>query len=83
MDTQRRGTETGMDYEDYLQVFLLAKGKNEKLSGGMDMVELSVRSLPGRSSFCLDSCIASIEASIDVKANSRKTFTVTKQYSYI
>lgn len=83
LDTQRRGTETGMDYEDYLQVFLLAKGKNEKLSGGMDMVELSVRSLPGRSSFCLDSCIASIEASIDVKANSRKTFTVTKQYSYI
>ena len=83
LDTERRGTETGMDYEDYLQVFLLTKGKQAKLSGGMDMVELSVRNLPGRSGFCLDSCIASIEASIDVKANSRKVFTATKQYSYI
>lgn len=83
LDTERRGTETGMDYEDYLQVFLLTKGKTAKLKGGMDMVELSVRSLPGREAFQLDSCIVSVEASIDVRANTRKIFTATKQYSYI
>ncbi len=83
LDTERRGTETGMGYEDYLQVFLLTKGKTAKLKGGMDMVELSVRSLPGREAFQLDSCIVSVEASIDVRANTRKIFTATKQYSYI
>ena len=49
----------------------------------MDMIELSVRSSTGQDSFRLDSCIEAIEASVDVRAGGKKTFTVTKQYSYI
>lgn len=83
LDTERRGTADGMSYEDYLQVFLIMQGKNSKLERGMDMFELSVRSLPGRSEFCMDSCISAIEAFIDVQANNRKIFTATKQYGYL
>lgn len=81
LDTVRRGNEKGLSYEDYLQVLLLTKGKEEKLKRGMDMVELCIRA-KGRPNFLLDSCIVAIEASVDVKANKRKTFTVTKQYCY-
>lgn len=83
LDTERKGTENGMSYEDYLQVFLIMQGKSQKLSRGMDIFEVSVRSIPGRSEFYMDSCISAIEAFIDVQANSRKVFTATKQYSYL
>ena len=33
--------------------------------------------------FCLDHCITALEASVDVKANKRKVFTVTREYHYI
>lgn len=83
LDTERKGTADGMSYEDYLQVFLIMQGKSIKLERGMDMFELSVRSLSGRNTFCMDSCISAIEAFIDVQANGRKIFTATKQYGYL
>lgn len=82
LDTERKGASDGMSYEDYLQVFLAMQGKREKVWRGMDMVEESIKSLPQRSGFCLDSCISAIEAFIDVKANNRKTYTAVRQYSY-
>lgn len=82
LDTRRHSVSNGMTYEDYLQVMLISKSKNMKLERGMDMVELSIRSLPQRENFCLDSCITAIEAAVDVRANKRKVFTVTKQYCY-
>ena len=82
LDTRRRSVNGGMSYEDYLQVMLTAKSKKVKLERGMDMVEASIRAMSQRDGFCLDSCITAIEASIDVRANKRKIFTVTKQYCY-
>ena len=82
LDSQRRSAEDGMDYEDYLQILLLAEPKNRKLERGMDMVEACIRSSTGNTGFRLDHCIEAIEASVDVQANRKKTFTVTKQYSY-
>lgn len=83
LDTERRGSDNGMSYEDYLQVFLAMEEKNEKLLRGMDMLEISIRNMLGRKNFYLDSCITSIEAYVEVCANKRKTFTATKQYSYL
>lgn len=82
LDTRRHSTENGMTYEDYLQVMLISKNKNLKLERGMDMVELCIRSTPQTENFRLDSCITALEASVDVRANKRKVFTVTKQYGY-
>lgn len=82
LDSVRKSSDSGMTYEDYLQVMLLSEGKDSKVKRGMDMVEQAVRNLQGRDSFQLDSCIVALEASVDVRANKRKTFTVTKQYCY-
>ncbi|MCD8154481.1 MAG: DUF5702 domain-containing protein [Clostridiales bacterium] len=82
LDTMRRGNSSGMSYQDYLQVLLFSAGRNVKIQRGMDMIELSVRALTGRENFRLDTCITAMEASVDVRANSSKIFTVTRQYVY-
>lgn len=49
----------------------------------MDMIESSFREMEDWNEFCLDHCITALEASVDVKANKRKVFTVTREYHYI
>lgn len=82
LDSERKGTENGMSYEEYLQTLLVLEGKVRMVQRGMDMIEESVRKQTGRENFRLDSCIEALEASVDVKANHKKVFTVTKQYCY-
>ena len=48
-----------MSYEDYLQVLLLSKSKAVKLTRGMDMIEVEIRSTKGKEGFRLDCCIRS------------------------
>lgn len=81
-DGTGKNDEEGMSYEDYLQVFLLAANKENKVMRGMDMLELSMRSAEGWESFRMDNCVAALEASVDVKANRRKCLNVTRQYCY-
>lgn len=82
LDSERKSSEGGMSYEDYLQVFLTAKDRDSKVMRAMDMVELSVQTVDNRPGFKMDSCITALEASIDVKANDRKMFNVERQYCY-
>ena len=72
-----------MSYEEYLQILLLSQAKSNKLQRGMDMVACCIRNTTGQKEFRLDHCIEAIEASVDVRANRKKTFTVTKQFSYV
>lgn len=81
LDSVRRGSEDGMNYEDYLQVLLLGVSREEKIERAMDMIELCVRE-KGRKNFRMDSCIVAAEISVDVKANKRKIFNVTRAYGY-
>ncbi len=62
---------------------IVSESKKNKVSRGMDMIELCIRSSTGQKGFRLDHCIEAIEASVDVKANRKKIFTVKKQYSYL
>ena len=82
LDSSRKDAGNGMSYEDYLQVLLMAKGKQDKVLRGMDMIECSVREKEKRPGFQMDHCITALEASADVKANRRKIFTVSRQYAY-
>lgn len=82
MDDMRKNVPNGLSYEDYLQVLLLGQSKQRKIWRGMDMVEVSLREATGRTTFQMDSCITALEASVDVKANRRKMYTVTRQYCY-
>lgn len=82
LDSERKDSRGGMSYEDYLQVMLMAKGKQQKVTRGMDMIECTIRDKGNRPKFRMDHCIVALEASADVKANKKKTFTVIRQYAY-
>lgn len=82
LDSVRKSSEKGMTYEDYLQIFLMTVNKKAKVMRTMDMIELSIRTTGGRPEFKMDSCITAIEASVDVKANRKKVYNVTRQYCY-
>ena len=71
-----------MSYEDYLRVLLLSQSKYQTLQRGMDMTEDKIRHISGKENFRLDCCLEAVEASVDVKANRLRIYTVTKQYSY-
>ena len=79
-DSGGRNTGEG-GYEDYLVLFMAGLNKGEKLSGVLDAVEGAVRSL-GRASFYIDHCLVDAEILALVRANGRKTFSVTKTYGY-
>lgn len=82
LDTFRRSDDSGMSYEDYLQVLILTDAqRKKKFCCSMDMTENSIRS-QGRPHFCLDSCIVALEAFADVNAENRKDFQVIRQYAY-
>lgn len=82
LDTDRKSSQEGMTYGDYLQVLLLAQSRQKKVSRGMDMVEAEVRSQKGWEDFRLDSCITALEASIQVKALGKKLLTAKREYCY-
>lgn len=82
LDSERKDQEKGLSYEDYLRVLLFLRGKEEKISRGMDMVECGMRAMEGKENFRLDCCIAAAEVSVDVKAGVYKTYTAVRAYTY-
>lgn len=82
MDSDRKENDQGVDYEDYLQIFLLGTKKKEQIMRGMDMIEIAVRKKENWENFQMDHCITALEASVDIQANQRKVFTVTRKYYY-
>ncbi len=82
MDSDRKENNQGVDYEDYLQIFLLGMKKKEQIMRGMDMIETAIRKKENWENFQMDHCITALEASVDIQANQRKVFTVTREYYY-
>ena len=62
---------------------MLAASKNEKVMRGMDMIECSIREQENWQNFKMDHCITALEASVDVEANQRNTYTVVREYHYL
>ena len=69
-------------YEDYLRLFLFIKSGENKINRCMDVVEMSMRQLPGREHYSLDCLVDTIEVEFEVRSEKRKTFTVSKRESY-
>lgn len=82
LDSSRKDSNGGMSYEDYLGILLMSKSKQDKVLRGMDMIECSIRERGKRTGFRMDHCVTALEASADIRANGKKTFTVTRQYAY-
>lgn len=74
--------ESGMDYEDFLAMFLLMKKEN-MLSWRMeDIMEWDIRNTPGNSNFRIDGCIANIRAKIAVTSGYGYEYEIDRYYQY-
>ena len=74
---------SGMDYEDYLRVFLLLCEEEVITRRAMNVVELDIRSTPGNGAFRLDACIAELAVDVKVKSKYGYSFEIERQKSYI
>lgn len=82
LDMDQKEDEGGIGYEDYLRVLLFLEKEKSQITKGMDVFELSLRGQEGHENFRMDSCMDALEVQVDVKANGRKTFTITREYGY-
>lgn len=75
-------SETGMDYEDYLTVFLLLQREAKVTARLMDVMEYDIRQTPGNGGFRIDGCIDSMEAEIQVSSSYGYQYTINRTYGY-
>lgn len=81
-DTDRKTVSDGMRYEDYLRVLLLTRDSDTACYRCMDMIEHQLR-CAGRNHFSMDCCVGAVQMCVDVSSNGRKTYTVTREFSYV
>ncbi len=72
----------GLTYEDYLRILLLTKTNEEKISGCIEVIEQSIRELPGKERFSMDCAIDSLETEFQIRAQNLLTFEITEKRSY-
>ncbi|MGI6069551.1 MAG: DUF5702 domain-containing protein [Blautia sp.] len=82
LDEDRRNQKDGLGYKDYLRILLFMTGREQKISRGMDMVEVGMRAFKNRKSFRLDGCILAAEVTADVEAGGEKIYQITRSYGY-
>ena len=72
----------GISYEDYLRLFLAGKSREDKVMGCMDVIESSMRELPGKESFAMDRAIDSLEVEFVIRVEDWIDFTIAEKRSY-
>lgn len=72
----------GMDYTDYLRLYLMLKDSEIKTKRFMNVVEMDVRRTTGNSYFRLDCCVDSIEAEALVSSTYGANYTISRSIAY-
>jgi len=80
-DNETTKDSKGLDYQGYLRLLLLVENDKNKVMRGMDVVEMTIGSIPGRENFRLDSCIASLEVEMQMKIW-KNEYSIWRSYGY-
>ena len=72
----------GMDYTDYLRLYLMLKDSEIKTKRFMNVVEMDVRRTTGNSYFRLDCCVDSIEAEALISSTYGANYTISRSIAY-
>ena len=81
MDDFRARSGSGMEYRDYLRVFLFLTDAEKLRMRTLDMAELRIRE-SGRPRFQIDSCIVSLTVYFAAEAENRFPLQTEKTYDY-
>lgn len=72
----------GISYETYLRIFLMMQSQEKQVEGAMEVIELSMRELPGKEGFSFDCAVDTLEARFEVQSEQLVTFYITRSRSY-
>lgn len=75
-------TETGMDYKDYLRMFLFLEQKESKSLRTLSLIEQNMRYVYGQSYFQADACISRMELESTSKLRRGIRYTYKTYYGY-
>ncbi len=73
----------GLNYNDYMTIFLAAVNQKKKSMRAMDVIEMNLRTTPGNSDFRMDGCIEYLEARLKFKDRAGRKFEIRRDYSYM
>ena len=73
----------GLDYKNYLMLFLTLEGNNKKMSRSMDMIECDMRCINGNENFRMDNCIEFLEATAVIKGGKRDHYDISRYFGYM
>lgn len=76
------GSESGMSYEEYLQVLLFMQDKDSKAMRAMDIMEMDIRKTPGNANFRIDGCFDTYRARISVISDYGYSYELSRLYGY-
>ena len=79
---EKKKEETGLTYKEYLQMLLLTKKKEVLTMRALNLVELNISSMDGKSFFKADACITGAKFQMDcpMRRNVHYQFQVSYQY---
>lgn len=82
LPTEGKSENTGLTYEEYLQMLLLTEKKETLTMRALNLVELNISGMEGKSFFQADSCITGAKFQMDcpMRRNANYHFQVTYQY---
>ncbi|MBQ9990869.1 MAG: hypothetical protein IJP31_08000 [Lachnospiraceae bacterium] len=79
-DYQR--SEEGMDYRDYLEMFLYLNGEEKTLEKFMDICEMDIRLTAGNEYFRMDGCLEAVRARASVTSGYGHSYDITRTFCY-
>ena len=82
VDALRKESKEGLTYQDYLRILLMMKDSGVKTTRCMDMMEMTLREIPGRENFRLDCCLYAAGIQMNFETARGRSFTAQRDYGY-
>ncbi len=75
-------TSKGLDYGQYLAMFLYVENKQELLLSMMDIMEMDIRKTPYNENFRMDGCVSGFRVTVGFESNEDELCTFDRIYIY-
>lgn len=74
--------DSGLEYGDYLRIFLTLDSKKNKTLRSLDLIEQNIRLTKGNTYFRMDACVDSFLMKANIKSKHGQTYEITRRCAY-
>jgi len=72
----------GLDYKDYLRIFLFTVSEKDSIFRMMDIIEMDVRQTKGNQNFYIDACVDDLKAKVSAGTGFGNTWQIEREYCF-